>query len=484
MRCTLFFLTHTLALVLLCGLLAAGDARAQAPTMAYQGYLTDDGAPLDGTANLRFALYTSASGSGTPVWEERQTGVVLDEGVFSVLLGSVEALDDVDFDGPLYLGVTVNGGNELAPRVPLSTAPTSLFAHDIADGVAVRSLNGLTEDVTIRAGDNVTITEDAGALTIGAEAAEPFALPFSGVHEENGVAFFIESSTGPPIVGYATGESPGLIASSVGGGDGGVFTHTSSGSDAGALYALSQGGRYAGRFVHAAPEGHAGIFESTSSDNPFPALMAQRQGLNINPAGFSGEALAVRGDEPVIGIYAPFEGASRPGVVLAGVNGNGNLVDKWGILRQFFGDNALLFTYGTDPDPAENNTVLSLTQFGPTASTFIATNDLGETGTPLAGRRYRDNTVYAWAEVNSDGSVSDSFGCTVTKGATGTYTVTLKRALPNGVSAIVTPKTLNDPVIATAAANAGAVQVATKTFNGTAFVFFDSAFYIQVVGRP
>ena len=112
-------------------------------------------------------------------------------------------------------------------------------------------------------------------------------------------------------------------------------------------------------------------------------------------------------------------------------------------------------------------------------------HELGATDTPEEGGVYRDNVVYAWAHVQSNGTVGSSYGCTVTKlTGTGLYRITFKRQLPNGASAIVTPQTLNDPVIATAVTNANRADVATKVFNGAAFVPFDAGFYIQVVGRP
>mgnify|MGYP007059381140 CR=1 FL=1 len=119
------------------------------------------------------------------------------------------------------------------------------------------------------------------------------------------------------------------------------------------------------------------------------------------------------------------------------------------------------------------------------AESFEAEDNLGAADTPDRGGVYRDNVVYAWADVQFNGAAISSFGCTVARqGATGLYRVTFKRQLPNGVSAIVTVKTLNDPVIATAVANQNFADVSTKVFNGAAFVPFDSAFYIQVVGRP
>ena len=120
-----------------------------------------------------------------------------------------------------------------------------------------------------------------------------------------------------------------------------------------------------------------------------------------------------------------------------------------------------------------------------TADTFRADDALGDTDTPEEGGLYQDNLVYAWANVQRDGTVASSYGCTVSKiTGFGSYRVTFNRPLPAGVSAIVTVQTLNDPVIATAVADQNKADVSTKVFNGAAFVAADYGFYIQVVGRP
>src|SRR5580700_1926751 len=54
-----------------------------------QGRLFDDtGNPLNATVSLTFSIYAAATG-GTAVWTETQPSVVLDEGYFSAMLGSV-----------------------------------------------------------------------------------------------------------------------------------------------------------------------------------------------------------------------------------------------------------------------------------------------------------------------------------------------------------------------------------------------------------
>lgn len=119
------------------------------------------------------------------------------------------------------------------------------------------------------------------------------------------------------------------------------------------------------------------------------------------------------------------------------------------------------------------------------AGNLEAEDNLGATNTPAKGGVYSDNVVYAWADVQFNGTAVSSFGCTVTKqGGNGLYRITSKRQLPNGVSVNVTVKTLNDPVIATAVANQNFADVSTKVFNGAAFIPADYAFYVQVVGRP
>lgn len=122
------------------------------------------------------------------------------------------------------------------------------------------------------------------------------------------------------------------------------------------------------------------------------------------------------------------------------------------------------------------------------AGSFRADDNLGGSDTPDAGRVYRDNVVYAWAQVLGDGTLTASYGCTVDPhvGGSGNYTVRFKRQLPNGVSAVVTPRSVNDPVIATVNANQSQATVATRLFvpgNGN-FQLSDYGFYIQVVGRP
>ncbi len=102
-------------------------AMASAPTLiSYQGRLTDaSGSPLTGTYTIQFAIYTSLGG-GTYVWEETQSNVSVNDGLFSVLLGSITPISDTVFkDANRYLGVKVGASPELTPRTQLTSVPWS-----------------------------------------------------------------------------------------------------------------------------------------------------------------------------------------------------------------------------------------------------------------------------------------------------------------------------------------------------------------------
>ena len=142
-------------------------AWAQAPTtIGYQGVLTDGGgtAVVDGTHALSFGLYEAASG-GTAVWTETQT-VATVNGVFQASLGSVTELS-IDFDRALWLGIGVDGGAELSPRVELTGSPYSLIARSVADGaVTVGKLaDGAVTSAKIVDGTVGSLDLGAGAVT-------------------------------------------------------------------------------------------------------------------------------------------------------------------------------------------------------------------------------------------------------------------------------------------------------------------------------
>ena len=105
---------------------------AQIPkTLSYQGVLKDkDGNLVSGTNTIVFKLYDVDS-EGTTLWGETQN-VEVSEGVFNVQLGKLVPFD-LAFDKPYWLGISVNGDDELEPRVQLSSVAYSLNAKTVED---------------------------------------------------------------------------------------------------------------------------------------------------------------------------------------------------------------------------------------------------------------------------------------------------------------------------------------------------------------
>jgi hypothetical protein len=97
------------------GPLALLRPQANAPALVtYQGYLTDAaGDPVaDGNYDLKFEL-CATSGCTTVLWGEKHMGQPVQDGYFTVLLGSVTALSASDFDGSeRWLQVSAKASSE------------------------------------------------------------------------------------------------------------------------------------------------------------------------------------------------------------------------------------------------------------------------------------------------------------------------------------------------------------------------------------
>ncbi|MBU4312942.1 MAG: hypothetical protein KJ706_09520, partial [Candidatus Omnitrophica bacterium] len=108
-------------------------ARADIPRyINYQGKLTDaDDNPITADVSITVRIYDAASG-GTALWEEVQA-VTATRGIFSMLLGSTTALDDLDFDDAYWYSVEVESDGEMTPRQRLTAVAYAINA-DKLDG--------------------------------------------------------------------------------------------------------------------------------------------------------------------------------------------------------------------------------------------------------------------------------------------------------------------------------------------------------------
>jgi hypothetical protein len=132
--------------------IASIDAANVPNLIYYQGQLTDDlGAPLDTAINMTFTIYDDSTG-GNPKWAETQNGVVVSNGLFSVLLGSAGSpiVDTVFSDDFRWLGIKIASDPEITPRTRLVTVP---YAHRVStvDGASGGTIDGyldVTSDVS------------------------------------------------------------------------------------------------------------------------------------------------------------------------------------------------------------------------------------------------------------------------------------------------------------------------------------------------
>jgi hypothetical protein len=80
----------------------------------------------DDTYSLTFRLYNSLNATvPQAIWMETQPSVDVVSGIYSTVLGTVTPLT-VPFNVDYYLGVAVNAGTEMTPRITLTSAPYAL----------------------------------------------------------------------------------------------------------------------------------------------------------------------------------------------------------------------------------------------------------------------------------------------------------------------------------------------------------------------
>jgi len=161
----------------------------------YQGKLnTSAGAPVNGTLQMVFTIYADSNGT-TSLWTETQPAVVVDKGVFNVLLGGVNPIPYSVFDGSIrYLGVKVGGDPEITPRKPMVSVAYAYRAGTaggggggggwVDDGAVVRLETG-----TDRVG--IGTTNPAVELHVSGEVRFDGALLFNDEHGQDGTKWGI-----------------------------------------------------------------------------------------------------------------------------------------------------------------------------------------------------------------------------------------------------------------------------------------------------
>jgi hypothetical protein len=205
---------------------------AQTTAFTYQGRLNVSGNPANGRYDLIFQVFDAASAGNSIGGSQTTNGVPVTNGLFAVTLN----FGSMPFTGParwLQIQVSTNGAgaySTLSPRQPLTPAPYATYAYTagtvtneaitsaqlaggavntsqlapnavnsskIASGQVVKSLNGLTDAVSLTQGANVTINTLGNSLQISAPAGG-LALPYSGTASSSGSIFTLSNSGNGP----------------------------------------------------------------------------------------------------------------------------------------------------------------------------------------------------------------------------------------------------------------------------------------------
>jgi hypothetical protein len=166
-------MSHRLAgfvAVIVVGLLPLGNVASAVPAqLSHQGRLFDaNGKALSGQHTLELFISDAATAGNTLHTESFD--VTLDNGYYSVTLGKETAFAAGLFasSDALYLGLRVDGGDELLPRQRLNSVPYALYAD------TATSLGGGVVDATEVRVNGATVVNSNGAW---AGAAPPGTLP-------------------------------------------------------------------------------------------------------------------------------------------------------------------------------------------------------------------------------------------------------------------------------------------------------------------
>jgi hypothetical protein len=106
--------------------------------MNYQGYLTDSaGNPINGTVSMTFSIWTALSG-GSQLWSETQS-VTVQDGLFNVILGTLNSIPDSIFDSGLSRWMQMQVESQiLSPRNEITSVGYAYRAikSDVAESVS------------------------------------------------------------------------------------------------------------------------------------------------------------------------------------------------------------------------------------------------------------------------------------------------------------------------------------------------------------
>lgn len=146
--------TISRAIVIACALMATGFA-AVPLIVPHQGRLLDsDDQPVSGQRDLTFRIFETVTG-GSALWTELHSDVPVNDGLFSVMLGSTVTISgdlvvtSGTFETERYLEVQVETDAPLVPRMRIGSAPLAIASSRVSGDIttspgsmAIGDLNG------------------------------------------------------------------------------------------------------------------------------------------------------------------------------------------------------------------------------------------------------------------------------------------------------------------------------------------------------
>jgi len=130
---------HLTILAALSACLWAAPTLAQNTTLTYQGQLANAARqPVSASYPMTFKFYLDRE-AGEVVWTEAHDSVDVVDGVFTVELGSITPFpSNLGANASLFLGVSVNDGQEMQPRMKVSSALRAQWAQTAEHAKDVR----------------------------------------------------------------------------------------------------------------------------------------------------------------------------------------------------------------------------------------------------------------------------------------------------------------------------------------------------------
>ena len=172
----------------------------------YQGKLSDkDDNPLEGAYDITFRVYDALTG-GNLLWEEVHTGITIQKGIFSVILGSVTNLD-LSFDAPYFLEIKV-GAEVMSPRQKITSVGYAIRA-ETAD-TAVNTTNADTIDGKTYDSTDLKpfgVWETRARDTVYQAATDGFVIAYT--NSGGGIRIYVGDNNPPANIPAGNLASPG-----------------------------------------------------------------------------------------------------------------------------------------------------------------------------------------------------------------------------------------------------------------------------------